>query len=141
LTHLLDANVLIALFDGDHLHHRDVRNWFAGLQGAYATCPFVQGALVRWVVRIEGPAGTTAAVEELKRLHADSRHRFWADGLDFTEVDWTGVIGHRQVTDAYLASLARSRKGRLATLDRGLAALHSDVAELIGTMTVQEQRG
>ena len=140
MTHLLDANVLIALFDGDHLHHRDVRDWFAGLQGGFATCPFVQGALVRWVVRIEGPAGATAAVEELKRLGADSRHQFWADSLSFTDVDWTGVIGYRQVTDAYLASLARSRKSRLATLDRGLAALHADVAELIGKMTVQESR-
>jgi predicted nucleic acid-binding protein len=42
-----------------------------------------------------------------------------------------GVIGHRQVTDAYLAQLARANHGRLATFDRGLAALHTDIAELI----------
>ena len=32
---------------------------------------------------------------------------------------------------ASLAALARKHNGRLATLDRGLAALHHDVAELI----------
>jgi hypothetical protein len=44
-----------------------------------------------------------------------------------------GVVGHRQVTGAYLAQLARSRSGQLATLDSGLAHLHSDVALLIPT--------
>lgn len=148
MTHLLDANVLIALFDGDHLQHREVRDWFAGLEGGFATCPLVQGALVRWLIRIEGPAGPAAAVAELERLGKDPRHRFWADGLTFTEADWRGVVGHRQVTDAYLASLARSRRGRLATLDRGLAtldrglaALHADVADLIGSPTLQPSRG
>lgn len=140
MTRLLDANVLIALFDGDHLHHREVRDWFAALDGGFATCPMVQGALVRWVVRIEGPAGPGAATEELRQLAGDARHEFWPDSLDFADVDWKGVMGHRQVTDAYLASLARTRKGRLATLDRGLAALHPDVAELIGAPTVQEPR-
>jgi hypothetical protein len=45
-------------------------------------------------------------------------------------------MGHRQVTDAYLAALARRRQGRLATLDKGLAALHPDVAELLSTRTI-----
>src|SRR3990170_2466443 len=31
----------------------------------------------------------------------------------------TGVIGHRQVTDAYLAALARHHRGQLATFDPG----------------------
>jgi predicted nucleic acid-binding protein len=39
--------------------------------------------------------------------------------------------GSNQVTDAWLAELARRRKGRLATLDSALAALHSDVAFLL----------
>jgi len=45
-----------------------------------------------------------------------------------------GVIGHRQVTDGYLAELARFNRGRLATFDRGLAALHPDIAYLVPTM-------
>ena len=42
-----------------------------------------------------------------------------------------GLVGHRQVTDAYLAARARTAGGRVATLDRGLAALHAEVVELI----------
>ncbi len=37
-----------------------------------------------------------------------------------------GVIGHRQVTDAYLVALARHHGGRVATLDKGLAALQGE---------------
>ncbi len=40
-------------------------------------------------------------------------------------------VGHRQITDAYLAQLARARGGQVVTFDRGMAKLHSDVAELI----------
>ncbi|MDR2212125.1 MAG: PIN domain-containing protein [Pseudomonadales bacterium] len=129
--YLLDANVLIALFDADHVHHRVVRAWFFSLPEGFATCPIVEGALVRWIVRIEGAPGTGAAIRELRKLAADARHHFWADDLAYADVDWKGVLGHRQVTDAYLAALARRHGGRLATLDRGLAALHHDVAELI----------
>jgi hypothetical protein len=36
-------------------------------------------------------------------------------------------MGHRQVTDAYLAALARHHGGRPVTFDKGLVALHPDV--------------
>jgi predicted nucleic acid-binding protein len=62
-------------------------------------------------------------------------HEFWPDSVSFVDVEVTGVVGHRQVTDAYLAQLARIRNGQLATLDSGLAHLHSDVAVLIPTRT------
>jgi hypothetical protein len=42
------------------------------------------------------------------------------------------VIGHRQVTDSYLAGLAGSNGGILATLDQALAARFSKTVELIG---------
>jgi predicted nucleic acid-binding protein len=51
--------------------------------------------------------------------------------VQYTEVPCEGIIGHRQVTDAYLAQLARARGARIATFDRGMAKLHRDVAELI----------
>ena len=39
------------------------------------------------------------------------------------------VVGYRQVTDAHLLALAISRKGRLATFDRGVPALIPDGLE------------
>jgi uncharacterized protein len=42
-----------------------------------------------------------------------------------------GIVGHRQVSDAYLAELARRHDGRVVTLDKGFAARNADVAELV----------
>lgn len=131
MARLLDANVLIALFDADHTHYRSASLWLAGLRDEFATCPIVEGALMRWFMRVRGVEGRDLAVRELNKLAADPRHRFWPDDLAYAVAKWDGVMGHNQVTDAYLAALARRHKGRLATLDRGLAALHHDVAELI----------
>jgi predicted nucleic acid-binding protein len=94
-----------------------------------ATCPIVQGSLVRLLLR-EGQSAQTAATV-VSSLMAQPRHEFWPDDVPFDVVALDGVIGHRQVTDAYLAHLARARGGRLATFDQGLAKLHSDVAELV----------
>lgn len=62
-----------------------------------------------------------------RRQAAHPRHRFWPDALPYDQVRWLGVMGQRQVTDAYLASLARHYAGSLVTFDKGLVALHADV--------------
>jgi hypothetical protein len=66
-------------------------------------------------------------------MAADPRHEFWPDDVAYTEVPTRGIIGHRQVTDAYLAQLARGRAGRLAAFDQALSKLHADVADLVPT--------
>jgi toxin-antitoxin system PIN domain toxin len=129
VTALLDANVLIALIVVDHVHHQAAERWLASWAGTFATCPITQGSLVRLLVR-EG-LSIASAVDTLRALEDDSRHEFWADDLPFTEVLVHGVLGHRQVTDAYLAQLARRRQGRLVTFDQALAALHRDVADAV----------
>ena len=40
----------------------------------------------------------------LTALHADPRHQFWPDDLSYREMSIRGVIGHRQVTDACIAT-------------------------------------
>lgn len=132
-TRLLDANVLIALFDAGHVHHETARRWFLALPSRFATCPITERALVRWIVRLEGRDGTALAVRELAKLEADTRHCFWPDDLPYGQVTWHGVLGYRQITDAYLAAVARRHQGGIVTFDAGLAALHHDVAELIPT--------
>lgn len=131
MTYLLDANVLIALTVTDHVHHDLVEDWFVGHTDTVATCPITQGAVMRFLLR--GGASATEAVGVVRSLGADARHEFWVDALGYDEIDLRGVVGHRQVTDAYLAGLARSRAALLATLDQGLAALHPDVAVLVAT--------
>lgn len=129
MTVLLDANVLIALLVDDHVHHVAAENWFAGLSGNFATCPITQGSVMRLLIREGQQAGTARAV--LGQTAASPRHEFWPDSLPYTEVPVQGIAGHRQVTDAYLARLARDRGGRLATFDQAMARLHPDVADLL----------
>lgn len=130
MTVLLDGNVLIALLVTDHERHPDAVSWFAGSQSPVATCPITQGTLVRFLLRAGRPSAQ--AVRTLDLFVRHERHTFWPDDQPFSAATLRGVVGHRQVTDAYLAALARARDGRLLTADRGLASLHADVADLLG---------
>lgn len=131
MTTLLDANVLIALVVADHVHHTAAETWLISTDERFATCPITQGSLVRLLIREGQPAN--AAGTFLAAIVADDRHEFWPDEISYRDVPLAGVIGHRQVTDAYLAQLARTQDGRLATFDQGLAKLHSDITELVPT--------
>lgn len=128
---LLDGNVLVALSDDRHVHHGQARQWFAQTCSQFATCPITQGTLLRMLLATRAVAGAAAAAEVLARLTGHPRHRFWPDDLGYGEISLKGLLGHRQITDAYLAALARRHGGRLATFDRGFAALHEDVTTLI----------
>ena len=126
-VHLLDGNVLVALVSSGHVHHAAAQRWFASQSHPFATCPITQGTLLRLLIRL-GEAAPETAVRVLALLVAHPRHRFWPDALGYLEISWNGVMGHRQVTDAYLAALARHHRGKLASFDHGLVALHADVA-------------
>lgn len=131
---LLDANVLIALSDGHHVHFPRAERWFAIRRDQpFSTCPITQGAVLRHLLRQKVVADGREAMHVLSMFTAHPSHVFWPDDPGYAMVDWTGVLGHRQVTDAYLAALARHHGGRVVTLDEGFAALHDDVVELIPT--------
>ena len=125
-VHLLDGNVLVALIDEAHVHHDSARRWFSNLAGHFATCPITQGTLMRLGMRLNGH-GVAQAMELLGAVRSHPKHRFWPDDLGYEQVRWHGVMGHRQVTDAYLAAVARHHGGKLASFDKGLVALHPDV--------------
>lgn len=127
-AYLLDASVLIAAVIQEHGSHRRVSLWLS-TAGRIALCPITEGALVRFLVRIGERASTAAEV--VRRWHDMERCEFWPDSISFRDADMTGVVGHRQVTDAYLAALAVSRGAVLATLDEGLAALRPDATLLL----------
>jgi toxin-antitoxin system PIN domain toxin len=131
MTALLDANVLIALVITEHVHHDAAAEWLSASDATFATCPITQGSLIRFLVRSGQSAADARDV--VGAIENADRHEFWSDSVTFADVEFGGVVGHRQVTDAYLAQLARSRNGQLATLDSGLAHLHRDIAVLIPT--------
>lgn len=128
MTYLLDANVLIAATIKEHEHHRRAGRWLAHIE-TFATCPVTEGALVRFVMRIGERPHTALAL--LSRVRERPGAYFWTDDLSYVDVDLTGLSGHRQVTDTYLAMLARSHRSKVATFDRGLSQLHpGDVIEI-----------
>jgi uncharacterized protein len=128
-TYLLDANVLIALTVAEHEHHERASVWASGIEN-FAVCPVVEGALVRFLIRTgETPSVATAL---LRALHALPGCEFWPDSVSYADADLDHVRGHRQVTDAYLASLAAGRRGSLlATFDGGLARELPELTTLV----------
>ena len=66
------------------------------------------------------------AIEALRDSLADKAHNFWADSISFPDAVRMldrPITGHQQITDAYLVALAIENRGKLATLDRGIARL------------------
>ena len=136
---LLDANVLIALAWPDHEFHKRVMTWFArNSRHGWATCPITQSAFVRilsnpaFSPRALSPKHALAALEINAKLPG---HRFWPDDISMTDAfQHIGerLMGHRQITDAYLLALAVRHRAQLATMDEGIAALGGGV-ELISS--------
>ncbi|MEB3050980.1 PIN domain-containing protein [Mycolicibacter sp. MYC123] len=127
-TYLLDANVLIALTIAEHEHHDRATRWAAQVD-RLALSPIVEGALVRFLVRIGESIG--AATELLHEIKHHPRCDFWPDSLSYAAADLAHVRGHRQLTDAYLASLAEANGGLLATFDAALAHAIPDTVVLV----------
>ena len=124
-VYLLDTNVLIALATREHSLNTRAATWFRKGH-RFATCPITQGALVRFHLRAGVDATAKSAKLLLESISSLARHEFWPDDASYLDIPAKGIIGHRQVTDAYLALLARKHAGLLATMDQGLAAVHAE---------------
>ena len=124
---LLDVNVLIALLDAAHIHHRLATAWLQREIGAgWASCPITQNGCIRILSQPAYPGALPAADVALRLAEAadGAEHQFWPDDVNLLEagrVDWQRVLGRRQVTDVYLLALAVHHRGRLVTFDRRIA--------------------
>jgi toxin-antitoxin system PIN domain toxin len=133
VRHLLDGNVLLALAIRSHEFHEAAHRWFAeGRQ--FATCPSTQGTLLRLHPRLSGEPQLTVAWRSLETFVTHPQHAFWADEVSYFDVSHRGLQGGAQVTDAYLAALARHRHGKVATFDKAFSLLHPDVVVKIGAI-------
>jgi toxin-antitoxin system PIN domain toxin len=141
---LLDVNVLVALSWPEHQFHNNVQRWFGrNAERGWATCPFVQAGFVRILSNPKFSARAVSpkeAIEALTVTVRHPRHEFWADDIPVAGAlgeFGDRIVGHQQVTDAYLLALAKRRRGKLATLDRRLGGLAGEkpqeaVVEVIG---------
>jgi len=122
---LLDVNLLLALAWPNHQFHTRARHWFGERTDCWHTCALTQLGFVRLS---SNPAFTEHAKTPLEAtllLSAMTRHpehRFVAEldplvGEPFAQVA-SRLMGHQQVTDAYLVVLARRHGLQLVTFDR-----------------------
>ncbi len=127
-VYLLDVNVLIALSWPDHVHHERVQRWFGKHRAkGWATCPLAEAGFVRIV---SNPAFSSRSVSVQQAIQGladsvkDDAHQFWADSISLLEAVRffrEAIRCHQQIPDAYLVGLAMHKKGKVATLDPGLA--------------------
>jgi len=138
---LFDINVLVYAHREDAPDHNVDLEWLReamGSEAAYGVSDLVLSGFLRVVThprvfRVPSPMKIALAFTHALRerpncvlISPGSRH--WEI---FTNLCRTAGVKGNLVTDAYLAALARAHGGRLLTLDRGLAAAHPDVAELV----------
>ena len=127
---LLDLNVLVALSWPSHIHHEMAHRWFKKQrQYGWATCPITQSGLVRLSSNakiITDAVSPMDAYKLLEKLISLPDHHFWSDNISLSEATVfqnNTLLGHRQITDAYLLSLAIHNNGRLITFDKGIKSL------------------
>lgn len=141
---LLDVNVLVALFDPDHVHHDAAHDWFAdSRQDGWATCPLTENGVVRILSNLRySPAAesSTRIIDRLRAFCESGHHVFWADDVSLRDKARFVVgtpVSHRHLTDVYLLGLAKRHDGRLATFDRTipLAAVAGGTADDLVVIT------
>ena len=124
---LLDVNVLVALFDPLHINHDDAHVWFASHgRRRWATCAITINGCIRVLSNPDYPSLTATPLQVAQRLRilcTKPNHEFWAEDvspLDEERFHWERIMGHRQITDVYLLSLAVTRDAQLVTFDRSI---------------------
>jgi toxin-antitoxin system PIN domain toxin len=121
---LLDVNVLIALHDQDHVHHRQAARWLTEhARLGWASCPVTQNGCLRIMSQPGYPNVQPLAVlvAMLQRSTQAPQHAFWPDDtsvLDNGAFEHRHIHSARQLTDLYLLSLAVRHGGRLVTFDQ-----------------------
>ena len=139
---LFDVNMLLALWDENHIHHARTHAWWAAQPAhEWASCPLTQNGFLR-VISQPSYAGRWKATEALAVLEAQTglpAHEFWSDDISLADnalFDRRHILGPRQLTDIYLLGLAVKRGGRLATLDRTipLAAVRHATSEHLAVL-------
>ena len=126
---LLDVNVIIALFDPDHVFHERAHDWWAAnSERGWASCPLTENGLVRIMTNsnYSSKARFTPGdlIGRLREFAGHSDHEFWPDEISLRDdkiFKAERIHSSRQLTDLYLLALATRHLGRLVTFDQGIA--------------------
>jgi toxin-antitoxin system PIN domain toxin len=125
--YLLDVNVLLALAWPNHQFHAAAIRAVGTKRNRWATCALTQLGFLRLssnpaaIADAKSPAECSALLEAMV---SDSQH-VYLDRLPSVAGSMIahGLLGHYQVTDAYLLHLAREHEAVFMTFDRRLLSL------------------
>jgi toxin-antitoxin system PIN domain toxin len=123
---LLDVNVLVALAWPNHQFHAIAKRRFGGTAEHWATCAITQLGFIRVssTPAVVNPATTPGeAARLLAAMTADSLHVYLGtlpSPLRSAGTKFDRILGSRQVTDAYLVSLAGAHNATFVTFDHRL---------------------
>lgn len=122
--HLLDVNVLVAIFDPVHIHHGSVAQWFSAPGLQWGVCAFTEAGFLRVSTNpVAGNRTLEQATELLKSFTNDRCFRPWPINAGWAELVAPfreRIWGHQQVTGAWLLGLAVKEGGVLVTLDKAM---------------------
>jgi hypothetical protein len=124
---LLDVNVLLALAWPNHQFHAAAVRALGASRRQWATCALTQLGFLRLSsnpAAISGAKSPAECAALLATMVSDPLHVYLdrlpsvTDGMVFR-----GLLGHNQITDAYLLHLARRHDAVFLTFDRRLLSL------------------
>src|SRR5437016_5911230 len=103
---LLDASVLIALFDPKHIFNRRAHSWWAAEgEGGWASCPLTENALVRIMSNPNYDRNQRFSageiIAQLNEFVGGTDHQFWPDSISIREQKMflaERIHGPRQLT-------------------------------------------
>jgi uncharacterized protein len=124
---LLDVNVLIALTEPEHMHHRIVMKWFDAYGLDWGWCAFSEAGFLRITTNPRvGSHSLEESTNVLAGLAKRPGYRFWpitSGWISLVAPFASRVFGHQQITDAYLLGLAVKQDGVLVTLDKAIRTM------------------
>ncbi|MFM9879093.1 MAG: TA system VapC family ribonuclease toxin [Burkholderiaceae bacterium] len=144
MTYLLDVNALVALALRNHQRHSVMHAFMTAQQRlGWATCAFTQAGFVRvasqnHTLGANPKSGMSSvfnprlAASALAQNTGNPHHSYLAIDFDYSAVLSActgGIVGHRQITDAWLLTLAIRKRLQLLSFDTGLRGLLATDAE------------
>jgi toxin-antitoxin system PIN domain toxin len=139
---LLDINTLLALTWPNHVQHRAAHEWFEReSKEGWGTCSVTQIGFVRISSHpaFEHHVSIQEAFQKLKEIAAVPGHAFWPEPANGYAGEYLShtvprTLTHGMVTDGFLAGVAGSNGGKLATFDKALARAFPDCCVLVGVI-------
>jgi uncharacterized protein len=136
LRALYDVNVLLALFDAEHISHNSARLLHRQLaKQGWLTCALTENGFLRIISQpsYTNPIPTGLAAARLNEAKLDANAGFIPCDIsigDPERVDATRLLGPKTLTDIYLLALAVAHDATFVTFDRRVA-----LASVIGAKT------